>query len=81
MTPVEKIMAKNKIYSVVGFDELEFKVLKHLRNNHFTSEPIDTTNIKDFYDDVKKLVKFARKNKFTKSIEIVAFNYTESDRK
>ena len=70
MTPVEKIMAKNKIYSVVGFDELEFKVLKHLRNNHFTSEPIDTTNIKDFYDDVKKLVKFARKNKFTKSIEI-----------
>ena len=70
MTPVEKIMAKNKIHSVEGFNKLKFKVLKHLRKNHFTSEPIDTTNIKDFYDDVKKLVKFARENKFTKSIEI-----------
>ena len=67
---LKKNEQRNQIYSLEGFDKLKFKVLVHLRKNHFTSEPIDITNIKDFDKDVKKLVEFARENNFKKSIEI-----------
>ena len=61
---LKKNEQRNQIYSLEGFDKLKFKVLVHLRKNHFTSEPIDITNIKDFDKDVKKLVEFARENNF-----------------
>ena len=49
---LKKNEQRNQIYSLEGFDKLKFKVLVHLRKNHFTSEPIDITNIKDFDKDV-----------------------------
>ena len=52
--------------------ELEFSVLKHLSNNHFTSEPIDETNIKAFYDDVSKLLEYLRAINYKHTVEIDA---------
>ena len=67
---LKKNEQRNQISSLEGFDELKFKVLNHLSKNHFTSKSIDTTNIKDFDKDVKKLVEFTRKNDFKKPIDI-----------
>ena len=56
----------------MNYNKLEFSVLKHLSNNHFTSVPIDETNIKAFYDDVSKLLEYLRSNAYKDTVEIDA---------
>ena len=62
---LKKNEQRNQIYSLEGFDKLKFKVLVHLRKNHFTSEPIDITNIKDFDKDYAFSIRLNSFNAFT----------------
>ncbi|NDB30615.1 hypothetical protein EB151_13840 [archaeon] len=76
MTAVDKMRKswkqKRQISLNGGFDTLVsgFKVIKYLRENCFTSDVIDDTNVDLFYKELKSLYNFIRKSNFKKSIEI-----------